>query len=104
MMLGQRPADLVGLVLDVRVEERLRHDREREPHHLVVHVELLSVTPLLARAHRELDHHLAVAADAVAMKRRLRQPPLPEVKLSFAREQAFAEDHLGALDDEALHE
>jgi hypothetical protein len=86
------------------VEQRLRDDGQGEAHHLVGHVELLSVVPPLARAQRLLHHHLAVALDALAVKGRLGEAALALVQLPFAGEQALPEDDFRALEGEAFHE
>ena len=59
-----------------------------------------------SRAHpiRVGHHRPAVAGDALAVKRRLHQPPLAQVIGAFARQQAVAEQPLRPIESAALHE
>ncbi len=50
------------------------------------------------------DHQVAVAGDAIAVKRRLHQPPLAQVHRAFAGQQPLAEQALAALEAAALGE
>ena len=58
------------------------------------------VDPSLQRPHPVgvLGHHRRVGRDAIAVKRRLHQPALPQVHRAFARQQAVAEQPLRALE------
>ena len=60
--------------------------------------------PPFTHDRRVVHHGVAVRCDARAMKRRLRQTPLPAMKLAFTRQQSFTEQTFGALQREALHE
>jgi hypothetical protein len=51
-----------------------------------------------------LRHHCPVTLNALAMKGRLHQSPLPAVKLSFAREQALAQEALRSFESAPFHE
>lgn len=95
---GQRRADLRGLVLDVRIEQRLADDREREPHHLLAYVEHLARPPPLVSRRRMRGHRRAIRGCALAVERRLSEATLSEVELAFAREEPVAEQHLRALE------
>ena len=101
---GERFADRGGLRFDVGVEERLADDRQGEPVHLARDVERGAVDPRPPHAVGVLDHHASVAGDALAMKRRLHQPALPEMNRALAGQQAVAEQPLAALEAAALGE
>src|SRR6266481_5254270 len=55
-------------------------------------VAFFPVVPVAQHPCRVLHHRRRIGSDAPAVKRRLRQPPLAQPELSFAGEQAFAED------------
>ena len=101
---GERVADLVGLALDVGVEQRLADDGERISRHLAGHVESLAVAPALGAPRRVRRHRLGVRGDARTVERGLREPALPPVQLVLARQQTLAEQHLGALEAASLVE
>ncbi len=99
---GERTADLVRLLLDVRVEEGLSHDREREPDHLPVDVDRLALLPPLRRALGVADHRLAVSRDPLPVESGLHEPALAQVDGFLRREKALAQEALGALQRAAL--
>ncbi len=101
---GERVADLARLRRDVGVEQRLADDRQREAIHLLRHVDRRPVRPRLALPIRVLHHRRRVFRDAIAMKRRLHQPPLPQMHGAFARQQPLAEHALRPLEPAALRE
>ena len=100
----QRLADLIGLRLDVRVEERPPDDREREPGHLERNVPRLAVLPAMRQPLRMLDHDFAVSRDALVVERGLDHPTLAEMHRIFARQEPFAEEPLCALETASLVE
>src|ERR1700682_3088677 len=55
-------------------------------------VAFFPVAPAAQHSFRVLHHRRRIGSDAPAMKRRLRQTPLAQPELSFAGQQAFAED------------
>jgi len=87
-----------------RFEQRLADDGERQPHHLARDVEVHARRPPLPRAVGVRGHHRRVGRDPLAVKCRLQQPPLPQVRGAFARQQPFAEHLLRALEAAALGE
>ena len=95
--LRERRADLVGVRLDVGVEERLADDRERESHHLFRDVERLAVAPARRSLGGELRHHARVGAYALPVEGGLGESPLAAVELALARQKPFAQETLGAL-------
>ena len=58
--------------------------------------------PSVTSARGVRGHDGAVAGDALPVKRRLAQPPLPKVKLAFAGEKAGAEQPFGTLEATSL--
>jgi hypothetical protein len=64
----------------------------------------VGVAPAPRDARGVLDHRSAVARDALAVKGRLREAPLPAPVLALARQQPFAEKTLGTLQRAALDE
>src|SRR6185437_7408576 len=93
----ERTADLRRLALDVGGEQRPRDDREGQPRHLLVGVQLGPVAPAGERTLRGRDHLLGVASDLAAVEERLDEPALAQVELALARQQALAEDALRLL-------
>ena len=89
-----RRADLVGLGLDVGVEERAGDDGQRQAVHFARQID--PHTWPLARAPTLgiLDDSPCIAVNAGAMKRRLHQPSLAQVKGAFARQQPFTQQLL----------
>ena len=61
-----------------------------------------AVAPALCRPRGMRDHRLRVADDALPVKGRLHEPPLPQMRLSFRRQQPFAEEPLRALERRVL--
>jgi SAM-dependent methyltransferase len=95
-----RLADDLGRIADVRAEQRLGDDLERQLHHVLVDVALRAGAPFREESLRPLNHDLAVRRDAVAMKSRLREPALPPPKVTLCREESFAEHRLqGPLEE-----
>ena len=52
---------------------------------------------------REVNHVARVARDAIAMEGRLHEATIAQVHVALAREQAVAEDGLGALESASFH-
>ena len=102
--LGESRTDIVRFGIDVRAEQRFRDNRERQPHHLLQHVEGLAGLPLIANHGRALHHHGAIAGQPVAMERGLDQAALAAMMLAFAGEKSVAQQHAGALQHAALLE
>src|SRR5256885_14801422 len=64
----------------------------------------LAILPLLQQPLREPHHGVRVRRDAPAMERRLHQPPLPQPKIAFARQQPVAKQPLVGSQDASLDE
>ncbi len=88
----QRFAHLLGVPFDVGIEQRFSHDLQRQPHHLLMGVAFFPAPPAMQHPLRVLHHRGRIRSDSRAVKRRLRQPPLPQPEFSFAGQQAFAKD------------
>ena len=86
-----RIADFSRLRINVGIEQCLCYNAEREPHHLDVHVECFAIAPPRSRSLGKINHCRRVRIDALAMKRRLREPTLPQMKFIFACEKSVAE-------------
>ena len=99
-----RGAHFVRARFDVGVEERLASNRQRQAHHLPGDVERLLIAPSRGCPRGVVDHHLPVASDAIAVKRRLEQPAMSQVGGALSREQAVAEQLLRAFEAAALGE
>jgi len=95
----QRLSDRIGLGADGGTEERAGDDAKGQLHHLGVHIDDLADTLVPLGQHRVglLDHRGNERRDAIAMKRRLRQLPLPTPELPFTGDQPFAQNELEAL-------
>ncbi len=82
--------DVFGIVRNVRIEKRLDDDLQRETRHVACEVTPFAAFPLCNRALGILNHHIAVRADALPVKRGLGQAPLPPPEVAFARYQSIA--------------
>src|SRR5260370_24640333 len=80
-------AEILRLVRDIHAKQRLRPDRQREAHHLDARVASIPIAPGGQSSLRVLRHDSRISFDALAMKCRLRQPPLPAPEFSFADQQ-----------------
>ena len=89
----QRLAHLVRIAGHIRVEQRLAHDLQRDAHHLLMDVAFFAGPPVFQRALRVAHHGFRIGGDARAVKRRLRQPPLPQPETVFAGQQSFAKKY-----------
>jgi len=58
--------------------------------------------PAVAACRRVGSHRGAIGRDTLAVKCRLRETPLSEMEVAFAREQPFAEQHLRPLEPPPL--
>jgi len=85
-------ADDVGIAANLRIEERLADDLERELHHRLRDVDTLVLLPAVGEARSTGRHCLRVAHDALVGERRCEQLPLLVVKLTLARQEPVAED------------
>jgi hypothetical protein len=97
-------SDLVGFRVDIGIEECARHNRQRQRHHLSIHVDRLPIAPSIARHPGAIHHFTCVRGDALAVKGGLHESTLTQVKLAFARQEAFTEQHLRALQHVSFHE
>ena len=97
-------SDALGFAIDVRVEERLRDDRKRKPHHLGVDVALFTALPFARQAGCVAHHRVGVTRDPAAVKRGLGEPPLPQPEVAFARQQSVAKELLVLSEDAAFDE
>ena len=102
--LRERLPDLRRFVFHVGVEKRLAHDGQRQPHHLLRHVDLRAVLPAVGGARGVIRHDFGVAAHALAVKRGLHQPPLAQVVVALAGQQPLAQQPLGDLQRAAFAE
>ena len=96
--------DLSCFLLDVGTEERLCDDGEGELHHLVVHVEMMSIGPPRPGPICVFDHRLSISGDAIPMECRLHEPPLAEMEFPLACEKPLTEEAFGAHERPALGE
>ena len=83
--------DVAGVGGDVGAEQRLGHDVQRHPHHVLVHVAHLARRQPAAAA-RAPPIMRRVRLQLPVMKRRLHQPPLPPPRVPFVDQQPVA-DH-----------
>ena len=97
-----RPADRVGVVLDVRREQRRRGDAQREPVHQRVDLDGLTVVQAIRQVARRIDHRRRVARDALAVEGGLDEPPLREVQRLVAGQQPHPEQPPHALQPAAF--
>jgi hypothetical protein len=97
-LLGERHASIHhglpypgGFCANIRMENGVHYNLQRQRAHRLVYVEMLVITPrnqhLLSFSH----HADRVRADSLAVKSRLRQPALPPPKVAFAEKDAVAE-------------
>jgi hypothetical protein len=78
----------------VRVEKRLDDHFGRQPHHVAMDRSHLTGLPRCQEPFRKLDDRGCVRGNSIAMKRRLRQTPLPKPEIAFARQQPLPEEPL----------
>ncbi len=75
-----------NLIVDGRAEHGLDDDGQREPHHLVVHVErLLLLCSFCPIPHEPLDHHrdgIRQPSQSFAVEGRLEHAPLPQPEVA----------------------
>jgi hypothetical protein len=80
-----------GFCANIRMENGVHYNLQRQRAHHLVYVETLVITPrnqhLLSLSH----HAVRVSADSLAVKSRLRQPALPPPKVAVAEKDAVAE-------------
>src|SRR5215471_15271348 len=65
-------------------------------------VAFFAAAPLRQSLLRVVRHRRGIGRNAIAMKSRLRQPPLPQPEIAFRRQQPFAEQIFVRLKDAAL--
>src|SRR5206468_4278798 len=73
-------------------EKHPHDDSQRQPHHLLMHVANLALTPLGDRLLRVVRHNARVRSNAVAMECRLRKPPLAQPGLTYVGQQTLAKE------------
>src|SRR5579864_1517177 len=88
-------ADAVGFGAEVNAEKRFDGDAAGETRHFVRDVADFALPPPRGVRQRVLDHRGGVFVDARFLKRGLRQTPLTPPEISFAIEQAIAEQAAG---------
>ena len=97
-------ADLRGVARDVGVEESFADDLEGETHHGVVEVDGLAGLPGFEEARGAGGHGGGVVGDAVAVEGGLHHAALAEPEVTFAGEEAVAEDVPIGAEDATLDE
>src|SRR5579864_1911172 len=88
-------ADAVGFGAEVNAEKRFDGDAAGDTRHFVRDVADFALPPPRGVRQRVLDHRGGVFVDARFLKRGLRQTPLTPPEISFAIEQAVAEQAAG---------
>jgi hypothetical protein len=76
----------------IHVEQRFDGDLERKDHHLLMHVAGLVFPPGLKHLLGIVHHYAAIFSYAPAMKSRLRQSPLAQPEVAFARQEPVTEN------------
>ena len=94
---SHRAAHLLCLARKRGAEKRSHGGFERQLHHFFRHVARIAVAPVPRLHLRAIEHRGRVFVDSVAMKRGLRQPPLPPPEISFADQQALPQQALGGF-------
>jgi hypothetical protein len=102
--LGHRAPDALGVGVELGAEERPRDDPQGELGHVGGHVARLAVVPGGARAARLVQHDPGVRVDHAPVERRLEHPPLAQVEVALARQEAVSEHDLRPLEPGALLE
>jgi hypothetical protein len=97
-------ADLRRVMFDIGVEESFANDPEGEAHHGVVEIDGLARPPGFEELLGAGSHGGGVIGDAVAVKGGLHHAALAEPEITFAGEQAIAEDMPICAKDAALDE
>src|SRR5262245_1121201 len=77
--------------MQVHIEERLRHDAQRQILHLMSEIALLVRRPGVEHLSRVLDHNIGVAVYALLVEGRLNEAALLAVKVAVGREEPVAE-------------
>ncbi len=90
--LGDRAAHRRAPRPDLRVEERLAHDLERQAHHRVRRVERVPFAPGADGPRGALGHRVCVRGDPLVGERRRDQTTLARVGSPLAREEPVAEE------------
>ena len=97
-------ADLRGVMFDIGVEKSFADDPEGEAHHGIVEIDGLARLPGFEESRGAGGHGGGVMGDAVAVKGGLHHAALTEPEVTFAGEQAIAEDMPIGSEDAALDE
>src|SRR5262245_25939366 len=77
--------------MKVHVEERLRHDAQRQVLHLMSDIALLARRPGVEHLSRVLDHDACVAVYTLFVEGRLDEAALLAVEVAVGREEPIAE-------------
>src|SRR6185437_11008810 len=99
---GDGCSDLVRVAFDVGIKQRFADDCQCESHHLLMDIEHVPVVPALLMPLRVVAHGLAIAEDALPVKRGLNEPALPQVEAALAGKQSVPEHAAGALHHASL--
>ena len=75
----------------IQVEQAFADDAQGKLQHLRMHLDNRAALPALRQGNRLVGDHVAIARDAAAQKRRVRQTALPQVQRLFTRQQAGAQ-------------
>ena len=86
-----RRAGVGRIAADLRVEQRLGDDLQRQPHHVVLDVADLAVGPGLEHSLGVIDHEPAIGGDPLAVKRRLGELALAAPELPLAGQEPLAQ-------------
>ena len=94
-----RKAHLLGIVFGFGIEQRLADDGQGEPGHLIRDVHRLIVAPPFPSQTIGVNcHDLGVTRDAIPMESRLREAPLPLMKLTFTGQKPITQHSFGLLE------
>ena len=83
---------MIGIVRNVRIEERLHDDLKRKPCHVACEIALFAILPSGYRAPRVLHHHVTVRTDPLPVKRGLRETSLSPPEVTFTRYETIANE------------
>ena len=92
--LREHLSDFVGFSGNVRIEERLDYNLERETQYVAMNITLLTFTPRSDHTACIVDHHVRIGADSLPMKCGLREASLPFPDFAFAGQQPLADEAL----------
>jgi hypothetical protein len=91
---GERVAEGVGLVEGVGVEERLAHDRHRDPRHLAAEIDRPPVAPAAGRPRDDVGHDADILRDDLGLEERGHQLALPPPEIALAGEETLARERV----------